>query len=790
MRKLILAITAIFVGIVSAYGQGTDKFDLERIRADRKNPVTVPRFDAPPIIDGKLDEDVWKRAAKFENFVQTDPGDLIPPSRETIAYLGYDSKNLYIAFMCFDEPGSINYSVAKRDQVGGEDYVGVFFDTFDDQRKAYIFQFNPLGIQADGIRTAGEMRSDFSVDVVLESRGQILENGWSVEAKIPFKSLRYKVGKGRMWGIDFWRRITRFNREISDWIPMERGVPELQQLGKITGIEDIDTERTLEVVPSVTLSKSRERTEDPAAENGSRLVGQPFGKDLGVSIKYQITPNVTLDAAVNPDFAEIEADAPVVRANERFPIFFPEKRPFFLEGIDIFRSRLQVVNTRNIADPDVALKLTGKIGKNTFGVLGAVDNFSDTNQKAFAGVFRYRRDIGANSNIGAFATQYHLGSNLHNNLFGIDGSFQLDSRTVASFEVFGTASKRYFYEPEIDESIYRNGNGFAYRAELDYTGRNRGYNIELSGRSSDYRADLGFTRRTDSHGGRYGYRLQTEPAPEKPMIRFTHRGFFSASADSKGRIQDLVYNAFNSFDFQKQLNFNFRPFIAKEKIYENEFGAKRGPSLEGAFFGESYRSATQYGFDVELQKSFDNRLRLSAKYGLRANEFDFDFGASERFPRISPAYLQYLEDVQTNPDLETPPIDPGEGLLKLYSFSVEMQPTEPLNLRFAYDHRELRRNDNDRVAFDSNLFSFRSTYQFTRFISSRTRLDYNTVSGSLDTQLLFGWTPSPGTAFFAGYNDSSYYRGYNYFSNNFDPAFRRDNQAFFIRVSYLFRKSF
>ena len=337
----------------------------------RRDPVTVPKFANSPTIDGKLDEEVWKKAAQFKDFLQTEPGDQVPPSKETIAYMGYDEKHLYIAFMCFDDPEKIRATVAKRDRVGGEDYVGVFLDTFNAQRKAYILQFNPYGIQGDGIKTAGDFRSDFSVDIVMESKGAILPNGWSVEVKIPFKSLRYEAGKGKFWGVDFWRRIDRFNREIDGWMPMVRGVSELQQLGKITGLDEIKSERTLEITPSLTISESGERIADANAPEGSRFVNRPVGKDIGVSIKYQITPNITLDAAINPDFAEVEADAPVVRANQRFPIFFPEKRTFFLEGIDIFKSRLQVVNTRNIANPDVALKLTGKIGKNTFGILGA-----------------------------------------------------------------------------------------------------------------------------------------------------------------------------------------------------------------------------------------------------------------------------------------------------------------------------------------------------------------------------------------------------------------------------------
>ena len=758
---------------------------------EKSAPVTVPKFASSPVIDGNLDEDVWKNAAQFKNFVQTEPGYNIAPSRDTIAYMGYDEKFLYIGFFCFDEPDKIRTTVAKRDEVGGEDYVGVFLDTFDDKRRAYILQFNALGIQGDGIKTEGDRRSDFSVDIVMESKGMVHKNGWSVEVKIPFKSLRYKAGKGTFWGVDFWRRIDRFNRETDGWMPMEKGISELRQLGRITGLDDIKTERTLEIVPSVTISESGERIEDTNSPPGfSRFLNRPVKSDIGVSLKYQITPNITLDAAVNPDFAEVEADAPVVRANQRFPIFFPEKRPFFLEGIDIFRSRLQVVNTRNIANPDVALKLTGKVGKTTFGVLGAVDDFPNSDSKAFVGVLRLKRDIGENSNIGLFATQYHFGAKRHNNLFGVDGKIQVDKRTAFNYEVIGTSSRRFFYNPDTNSSEYGTGNGVAYRIEYDYTGRNRGWSVEANGRSRNYRADVGFNRRTNVHGARFGYRLQSESRPKSPLIRFTHRGSANVNIDESGRLVNAEINAFDRFQFQNQLSMDFRLSLEAENIYEDEFGARRNGFQNGAFFGEDKRSTFRTGVRFGVNKRFNKRIGVSGRLSFDSNVFDLDFGASERFQRVSPAFLQYLIDRETNPNLDEPSLDPGKGNLLSYQFSINLKPTDPFNVNFSYRRRKLTRKDTKKIAFDSNIFTIRSTYQFTRYIFTRARWDYSTVRGNVNGQLLFGWSPNPGTAFFVGYNDSLRYKGFNNFTNRFDPGLLRNNRSFFIRMSYLFRKSF
>src|SRR5437016_10705879 len=348
------------------------------IPPEKAQPIRVPRFDKPPVIDGKLDDEVWKQAFVFKDFLQTSPGDNIAPSKPTEAMIGYDSRTLYLAFHCYDEPDKIRASVAKRDEVFGEDNVRVFLDTFNDQRRAYVLGWNALGIQQDGIMTEGA-GTDFSVDIVMESKGMLTSDGWVVEVAIPFKSLRYEAAKGKLWGFNVWRNFFRFNDEIDSWLPNSRDISSLlSQEGHLTGLEGISTERTLEIIPSLTVSETGKRVAAlPPGATGldpGRFVNEPLKFDPGVSVKFGLTPTVTLDLTLNPDFAQVEADQTVVTANQRFPIFFQEKRPFFLEGIDIFKTPLQAVHTRAIVDPDLAVKLSGKRGKNTFGLLLASDN--------------------------------------------------------------------------------------------------------------------------------------------------------------------------------------------------------------------------------------------------------------------------------------------------------------------------------------------------------------------------------------------------------------------------------
>src|SRR5687767_15346892 len=404
---------------------------------EKANPVTIPKFEKPPTIDGILNEPVWQGPAVLKDFYQIDPGDNIAPSKPTEVLLGYDEKTFYVAFRAFDEPDKIRSTVAKRDNIFQDDYVGFFLDTFNDQRRAFEFFFNPLGIQGDGILTEGR-GEDFSVDVLFDSKGLIHETGFNVEIAIPFKSIRYEAGKGKQWGAHFFRRIQRFERELDSWMPFSRSISgNMNQAGHLTGLEGILAERTIELIPSLTLSQDGRFVRTfgvfpgtaAAATDPGRLVNEPIRLDPGLTAKFIPSPAITLDLAINPDFAQVEADQLVVTANQRFPIFFAEKRPFFLEGIDIFQTPITVVHTRAIVDPDVAVKTTGKVGRNSFGLILASDNgpgnlsadqrgalsscierrsldprvvcnderFVDKN--AYIGVLRLKRDIGKENTI-------------------------------------------------------------------------------------------------------------------------------------------------------------------------------------------------------------------------------------------------------------------------------------------------------------------------------------------------------------------------------------------------------
>ncbi len=812
------------------------------IPAEKRNPIRIPKVAAVPTIDGKLDEEIWKQAAVFKDFYQTEPGYNIEPSKPTEVYVAYDEHNLYIGFKCWDDKDKIRATVAKRDNVFSEDNVRLWLDTYNDQRRAYVLGFNPLGIQQDGIYTEGSQQgADFSVDIVMESKGVIQDWGWSVEVKVPFKSLRYSAGKGKLWGFNAARNIDRFNDEFDQWLPDDRDVSGfLVKHGKITGLDEIKSERTLEIVPSVTLSETgrRTRTVTTAQLNANgyhpifnptgiqdpgRFVNEPLKQDIGVTLKYTLTPNVTLDAAINPDFAEIEADAPVVTANQRFPIFFQEKRPFFLEGKEIFDSPLQPFYSRTIVDPDFAAKLTGKIGKTSFGFLAASDkapgNYSEDertdlricqserltdpgrncgsieetlDKNAFFSVLRVKRDFGKNNNVGFFGTARVFPHN-RNFVGGFDGSFKLDDRTVMQFQVLGTHSRKFFYDPNQNSATYRSGNGFGYFWSLDYTTDTRGWYIEALGRTSDYRADAGFTRRTGTNQILLANRFSTKSKPKAAIIRANTNQFLRVNFDWQGRSQSAAGGANLNLSLQGNTFMYIEGGLGYERLFEGEFGPRRGTGQTGAFVGGPERSTYQPYYSVNINKTFNKQLSAYGFVGSIFNSFDFDFGAGGSFDRVSPEYLAwkrcYLE-LGAACQLNYPGLDPGPGWQFDAEVGADYKPTDPLRISLSYTKSRLRRNDTREVAYDTNIFSLRSTYQFSRFMYTRLRIDYDTLRRNVGGQLLFGWNPNPGTAFYIGYNDNFNYNGFSPLTGQLEPRFERNSRSFFIRASYLFRKSF
>jgi hypothetical protein len=796
-------------------------------------------LSASPTIDGQLNDTVWKEAAVFNDFFQTQPGDNIAPTSPTEVRMGYDARHLYIAYKVTQDRGRVRANVARRDNIFDDDYVGIYLDTFNDKRQAYCFFFNPLGVQADGTFSEGD-GEDYSVDIVMESKGTLTPDGFTIEIAIPFKSLRYEAGKDKKWGIQIFRRFKDNNNELDSWMPLTRGESStLNQSGHITGLEGIETARQLEINPSFTLSESGRRTRytfdnDPAG----RFVNDGVKGEFGLTAKLGLTPTTTLDFAYNPDFAQVEADSPVSTANLRFPVFFPEKRPFFLERIDIFRSPLQVVNTRAIVDPDIAAKLTGRRGKNTFGIMYASDNAPGNlakddrqslfeclagssgdpnvdcpdsrivNKNADIGVLRFKRDVGRESNLGVIATTYNF-VDYHNHAAGFDGRLRFNKKVVGEFQVMGSNTRGFFYDPNMDAARYRTGNGLAYNFWIERSGRNLYMNYLAFGRSRDYRADVGFNERFDTNYAGSFIRYETDKNAKKPIIFKQINNATNIQYDWRGRAQYFITNTRGMLGLQKQTYIAGNLQWGFERVYENEFGPNRTPTQAGAFFGPRAERGAQFkAFQWFVESTPNKKLYLFFFMDYTAGQMDYDFGGGplrnvghglER-PRASAAYVNYVnqrtqcENGELPPtfcsDLSAPALDPGPGNQLMIESTIRYQPTTAFQTQLNYNKRRLVRHDTGLVAFDDNIFSSRSTYQFNRDIFARLRVDYSTLNRRVRSQLVWGWTPSPGTALYVGYNDDLNYNSFNPYTHLPEQGLHGNGRTFFIKMSYLFRRSF
>lgn len=864
MKKMPLLLLVIALGALACFGQPAPVTSSAASKAaartaksgvvlppEKAQPVRLPSFDKPPVIDGKLDDAIWKQAIVLKDFYQVQPGDNIAPSKPTEVMLGHDAKFLYIAFHCYDEPDKVRANIPKRDHIFDDDYVGILFDTFNDSRKAYEFDFNPLGVQADGIWT--DNNEDFNPDFVFESKGTVTSDGWTLEVAIPFKSLRYVAGKDKLWGAHFFRRIKRFNNELDTWMPLNRDISSwLAQEGHLTGLEGISTERTLELIPSLTLSETGKRKASltPAQLKAGlmdpgRFVNEPIKFYPGLTGKFTINPNVTLDFAIKPDFAQVESDQLVVTANQRFPIFFAEKRPFFLEGADIFNTTISAVHTRSIVDPVVAVKLTGKVGRNTFGLLVASDNAPGNlsederayigedpafilgtsnpsaadvasvrqtqsqlarilDKNAEVGVLRLKRDIGTKDSFIGFLATYRKFVDQYNELAGFDSRFRINKQTTFSAQALVTRSRNNFFYPDVGQTLDRAQNAFIYALDYNMSGRHFGYDLSAVGRTRYYRSDVGFNHRTNSNNHNLFVRYNSEPHPKAKLISWRVYNDASTNFDWQGRSQVFNNESQIQFQFPRQTYLGIGMDKGYERVFEEEFGMKRPPGSTCAvtntctFWGtDNERSASNGGLYVFVGSTINKKFNFNAFADQSYGNLDYDFGAGPRYPRVSIPAVSARNaraagrcNGPNPPSVCNAPQDPGPGSFFNMNAGITYQPSTPLNLTLSFTKQRLRRYDTHLLAFDENIVSLKGTYQFTRFIFARGRIDFDSLASNIKGQFLFGWTPNPGTALYIGYNDDVNRNGYSPFTNQLEPGFRRNGRTFFIKMSYLIRKSF
>ncbi len=712
--------------------------------------VRIVRVSEPPVLEDYLDGKVVPPGLKLTGFVQREPGDNVPVSQPTDAYLSYDANQLYVVFVCHDDPTKIRARMSKREAILSDEVVGIILDTYHDKRRAYEFLANPLGIQLDGVTTEGE-NDDFSFDTLWKSDGRLTSFGYVVLMQIPFKSLRFSASPDQTWGFAVARIIVR-NNETSFWPYVTRKIASFgPQLAVLEGLSGISPGRNLQAIPYGTFSGARFLDEQNIRRSDNTI-------RAGVDAKAVVKDSVTVDLTVNPDFSQVESDEPQVTVNQRFEVFFPEKRPFFIENSSYFGTPEQLFFSRRIADPGAGIRVTGKAGRWAFAGLGINDRRPGqsaeagdpmSGKSATIGVGRLQYEFGKNSRVGATLTARDFGPS-SNLVAGADARIQLDANWSATGQLVRSRT--------IDSDGRRTSGNILF-VELARRGRHFDWTGTYVGIGRDFSAELGYVRRTDmqelSQEVSYAWRRD-----QGLVVSFGPEISTSALWDSKGRIQD--WNV--SVDLDLEL-----------------------------------RGQTQFGLGFE---------RSSERYG------GIDFG--HRTLRLW-SDTNWLSWLGANLSLQAGTSTnyyPAEGLAPALSNAFEaeggvtIRPSPRIKIDQIYLYSRLSARSGSEglpvaaigTIFSNHILRTRVDYQFSRPLSLRAIVDYDglladpravalTKERHLKADVLLTYMINPWTAFYLGYTD-----GYQDLAKASLPGrpsgwdgWTSTGRQIFTKVSYLIR---
>ena len=707
--------------------------------------VTASRTNAPPTIDGQLDDAIWQRATRITEFVQRSPVEGAPATEDTEVWVAFDSTHLYFGMHAhYSNPGMVRANRVDRDRASfSDDTISVYLDTFLDQQRAFVFTLNGYGVQGDSLMGGGRgggfrggssrvPRGDRTWDALFESGGTLVDDGWTAEMAIPFKSLRYPSSDTHRWGFQIARSI-RGKDETVVWAPVSRDVSGfLPQMGLLDGLSNLSTSRNLEILPTMTAIQAGSLDTTTGGFSEER---QPEG---GVNLKYGLTSNLTLDFTYNPDFSQIESDRPQIEVNQRFPLFFSELRPFFLEGQEVFdiRGPVNLIHTRTIVDPRYGAKITGKVGKTTLGVLvandeapGKVDDPADRafGRSANSLIGRVRYDLYSESHIGAIATDREF-LDSYSRVAGLDGRFRLNPTTSADFMAITSLNRGL----DGDES-----SGRMFDLGLRHNGRNLSYSVSGYSLDPEFDTEVGFVRRRDIR--RVSSNVSYRWWPESWIINWGPSLSYSKNWNFEDVLEDEETRVRLNMSFAKNIRFNGDVRREMERFGGIDF----------------FKTRYSLGGNV-------NTSRL-VSFGGR-----FNWGDQVRFS-------------------DTPFVGRGSS----GNMFMSLRPFSRLQASLNVNTSRLIDPFDQTEIFDVKIFRTQTTYQFTDRLLLRNIMEHNTFSGTLGANLLVTYRVNSGTVFYIGYDDR-YRQGDLIFDDDDEPLFfttdfERTNRAFFMKISYLFR---
>ena len=697
---------------------------------DSMKPV---RTATPPVIDGKLDDPVWTNALKVTGFrtFYPDFGKVIPES--TVAYAAYDDTNLYFAFRCFDpEPSKIKATLTQRDKIRTDDFICLNIDTFDDQQALYAFYVNPIGIQMDSRGT--NYSEDVGVDLVWTSAGRIDDKGYSVEASIPLKSIRYNSGDPTYMGMIFERQIGRRLEHVSyPALDPARGYQFVNQMGTLeyAGLKHY---AFWQVLPAFTYSSKHH-------QDGGVLKQFEDRGELGVTATYGITPQLILDGTYNPDFSQVEADAGQVDINLRSPLYFAEKRPFFLEGTDLFtlggvdQSRQQgvlySVYTRTIENPLTGIKLSGKTSRDgSLAAIIAVDDLTDGRpvdygKNAVVPILRYKQALGEDSYVGGIYAGREWGPT-YNRAGGVDGLVRVSPSSAMEYHVLGSSTR------STDSTSVNDGHAVSilYRSST----REMEWGLEGNKISQAFTLDDGFLTRTGLLS-LIGYATPKIYPTSKLIDRIDLAFFGSLLRDDPSGLWET----------------------------NNRFTV--GLTILGSLaVSAQYMQATEIFAGSRFS---DNGVRIAGG-GQCSKEINFSISA-----RYGSAVVYSAAAEQ------------GKGTT--LSASLDLQPWQHFDLTATATYANLFRTSDNSLVYDYPIGRIRVTYQWNEYWFVRAITEYNGYRKSLTDDFLLSFTYIPGTVMYLGYGSLFERTAWNQMAYVPSSSYLETYRGIFFKASYLWR---
>jgi|CXWL01.1.fsa_nt_gi hypothetical protein len=690
-----------------------------------KQTWRVPRATGAIVVDGKLDDPAWLHAVEIPLTVETRPAENQPATVTTKVYLTYDDRFVYAAFRASDpDPGAIRARLADRDSAWDDDFVGVVLDTFNDERRAFEFFVNPLGSQMDLFNDDVNGNEDETWDAIWSSAGRITADGFEVEMAIPGSSLRFPAAAGaQTWGVDLLRFRPRVDRARLSSQALDRNVScYICQFSKLEGFDGLTPGKNVELAPTLVAGRTDRRQDFPRGD----LEAGDTDSELGFTARWGITPNLILNAAVNPDFSQVGADTAQLDVNTQFALFFPERRPFFLEGGDFFSSPFNAVFTRNVADPDWGVKLTGKQGANAMGVFVAEDALTNLLLPGTEGsrtmslrlastdaAVRWRRDLAGNSNLGVIATA-RSGDGYRNLLAGVDGRWQINEQNRIIGQVL---SSRTDDPTSFGQARRVDFGGEALKLQYSLSSRNWYANARYEQIDPDFRADLGFIPRVGYDTSVAGGGHVWQGTEHTWYSRMELGGDWDRTEDSHGNLLEEEWEAWWEAGLPLQSYVSFDAGV-------------RDRTYRGQTFAEQFLNVF-----VESRPMGDLYVNVEGHFG-----DDIDFA------NTSPTYKR-------------------AGSKQILSTSLTWKPGRRLRTSLSYEVNALSvlggelfdaRLTQLRVVYQLNLRTFvRLVTQYTEVSRDPTLYTFDVASRSQDlyNELLFSYKLNPQTVLFVGYSD-------------------------------------